>query len=735
MNDEYKKLLDELKRVRDQLSLQDARIQSLEKQIEQQLKQEALPEIRSLEPEKISPERKQIEYVKHDWRSLESHIGKYILQFIGVALFLFGALFFVKYAIDRQWISPTVRVVATLAAGTTFIALSEYLRLSKKQWSAALLVGGIILYYIGMYAAYALYGLIGVSTACGACAIIASVTLFMSIRWDSPFVAYFSYLAGFASVFYLAEGHPNLGFKGLLFLLLFSLVAVGISLIKRWYPLAWVALVLIQCANGLLPNSTNQTIIGQCLILIIFAVIPVLFAVFKRTEGLFESALMVFASLFSFMQLDWSIMSYFHVFTSPPALHPFFQNIFQGLSTTAIAQYISFAFGSFFLLAFILLFAVSHVSPYLSLMIAAVSFSFYSNVVVLSFSGMEAFLFNFAAVLLLTVGLLKNNRYVSYLGAFLWGLVFVSAESTHFGEVHRVGYFKLPSMIDSYASLILFAFCLGAFFWVYRFKDRLEFRKIAELFSAGASLVPLYWVYALTLYGPYKALIFALYASLLLLTAFAYDLIFVACVGCASVIFACYYVAINYDALMKAHALVPLSIALGGLTLIFTALYLLLMLVRKNAQNRFYGWIIEGIGSLALLSLFILVRAYIIFGVHYYAVVTKTKTMVGSLIEYFTKGKGALAEDTHLQLSRGYREYALAVYYGISGLLLVLSGFAYKKTYLRYAGLFLFFVTVIQLCLVIATLSNTLTRIAAFIGVGCILLGASYFYQRMAKKE
>ena len=185
---------------------------------------------------------------------------------------------------------------------------------------------------------------------------------------------------------------------------------------------------------------------------------------------------------------------------------------------------------------------------------------------------------------------------------------------------------------------------------------------------------------------------------------------------------------------MRQHYILDITVLLGGLSLIFMLLYFALQLVRKNGEGVLYHHVKQAIGGLALLLPFTWIRAYLIFGVHYYYVLQQARSAASSFLTYLVRGKSELGEVENVHELQNYKNYALAVYYSITGLLLIISGFAYKRVYVRYAGLVLLFLAVVKLYSIITALSDTLTRILAFLVVGTLLIVGSYLYQRISKK-
>jgi|GEM_PF-6223917 len=87
-------------------------------------------------------------------RSLEVLIGRYWTQTIGIVIILIGAVLFTYYSITHELITPTMRITLGLLFGGSLIALSLYLQKHYALWSLALCGGGAALLYISFYAAY-----------------------------------------------------------------------------------------------------------------------------------------------------------------------------------------------------------------------------------------------------------------------------------------------------------------------------------------------------------------------------------------------------------------------------------------------------------------------------------------------------------------------------------------------------------------------------------------------------
>ena len=59
---------------------------------------------------------------------LEKFIGENLLSKIGIAVLVLGISFFVKYAIDQNWIKEAGRVIIGLIAGGILIGIAHRIR-------------------------------------------------------------------------------------------------------------------------------------------------------------------------------------------------------------------------------------------------------------------------------------------------------------------------------------------------------------------------------------------------------------------------------------------------------------------------------------------------------------------------------------------------------------------------------------------------------------------------------
>ena len=81
------------------------------------------------------------------WQRPESRIGGSWFNRIGVLAIFLGVAFFLKYAVDNEWIGPTGRVLIGAAIGIAFVLAGERLRKRYPSYAYGLTGGGIAVLY------------------------------------------------------------------------------------------------------------------------------------------------------------------------------------------------------------------------------------------------------------------------------------------------------------------------------------------------------------------------------------------------------------------------------------------------------------------------------------------------------------------------------------------------------------------------------------------------------------
>jgi len=94
-------------------------------------------------------------------RTLESEIGSRWMLLAGVVVLVLGIAFFVKYAFDRHWINETARVgMGTMAGVAVWAAGLKFAARGYVPFGRMVAGGGLAMMFVSAWAAAALYGLV-----------------------------------------------------------------------------------------------------------------------------------------------------------------------------------------------------------------------------------------------------------------------------------------------------------------------------------------------------------------------------------------------------------------------------------------------------------------------------------------------------------------------------------------------------------------------------------------------
>ena len=148
----------------------------------------------------LSPTATATEPTGESRSNLEELIGGRWLLFAGVAAIVLGVSYFVKFAFDNGWISEPLRVAAGILIG--FLLLGGGVR----SWSRglplfgqALAGAGILVHYISIYAALHFYGLTPAGVAFALMVLVTAGAAFLADRQRSQPLAALALIGGFAT--------------------------------------------------------------------------------------------------------------------------------------------------------------------------------------------------------------------------------------------------------------------------------------------------------------------------------------------------------------------------------------------------------------------------------------------------------------------------------------------------------------------------------------------------------
>ncbi|MDB5135209.1 MAG: hypothetical protein JWP37_1812 [Mucilaginibacter sp.] len=140
---------------------------------------------------------------------LEKFIGENLVNKIGIAILVLAIGFFVKYAIDNNWVGPAGRVGIGILCGGILIGIAHRLRNSYKAFSSVLVGGGFAIFYFTITLAYHQFHLFSQTTSFIILIAITCYAVVLSLLYDKQELAVIALIGGFSSPFIVSSGTAN----------------------------------------------------------------------------------------------------------------------------------------------------------------------------------------------------------------------------------------------------------------------------------------------------------------------------------------------------------------------------------------------------------------------------------------------------------------------------------------------------------------------------------------------
>jgi uncharacterized membrane protein len=250
---------------------------------------------------------------------LEKFIGENLINKIGVLILVLGISYFVKFAIDKNWIIEPARVGIGILCGALVLAFAHKLRKKYAPFSSVLVAGAISIFYFTIGIAFHDYHLFGQTVAFVIMVVITAFSCFISLSYDRLELAILSLIGGFAVPFMVSTGQGN-------YVVLFSYITIlnigilALAYHKKWYVINILAYVFtIALFGGWLIMDMNSTVphyAGALAFAFVFYFIFIGISIINniRTKGAFSviELSILATNTFLFYAAGMAILSSFH---------------------------------------------------------------------------------------------------------------------------------------------------------------------------------------------------------------------------------------------------------------------------------------------------------------------------------------------------------------------------------------------------------------------------------------
>ena len=192
------------------------------------------------EPAMTMEEEEEIEEYATSETNFEKYIGENLFGKIGILIFIIGIGFFVKYAIDQNWINETARTLMGYAVGAGMLVLAERLHKRYHTFSSLLAGGAFGIYYLITAIAFHYYGLFSHTMAF---VILCVTTIFMSavsVLYDRKELAVTALIGGFIAPFIISTDSSSI-ISLQIYITILNIGMFCLAMYKKWAILPMVS--------------------------------------------------------------------------------------------------------------------------------------------------------------------------------------------------------------------------------------------------------------------------------------------------------------------------------------------------------------------------------------------------------------------------------------------------------------------------------------------------------------
>ncbi|GEN70075.1 DUF2339 domain-containing protein [Chryseobacterium lathyri] len=169
-----------------------------------------------------------------------------ILTIIGIFTLVLGIGYFVKYAIDKNWIGETARAGIGLAVGAGIMLAGHFLRKNYAVFASIITGGGIAVLYFTTTIAFREYHLFTQNTAFFITTIVTIISIALAYYYKSEVLIIFAMLGGFSAPLMISTGQSNYLFL-FTYLTLLNIGMLTTSFLKNWKSVGWTSYIF-TCA-------------------------------------------------------------------------------------------------------------------------------------------------------------------------------------------------------------------------------------------------------------------------------------------------------------------------------------------------------------------------------------------------------------------------------------------------------------------------------------------------------
>jgi uncharacterized membrane protein len=221
-------------------------------------------------------------------QKLEDFIGTNLISKVGILITIIGIFIGAKYAIDKELISPAMRIFLGYVSAAGLTVFAARLKKKYKNFSAVLMGGGLAVFYFITYIAFGFYHLFPQSVSFFLMVIITIASVLIALWYNQKIIAVVGQVAAYAIPFLLSNGSGNI-------VILFSYITIintGLMILsfrRDWkilyrfaFFLTWLIYMLWLVTEGPVPRHSSTVLTFLFLNFFTFYFTFLAYKVFKK---------------------------------------------------------------------------------------------------------------------------------------------------------------------------------------------------------------------------------------------------------------------------------------------------------------------------------------------------------------------------------------------------------------------------------------------------------------------
>lgn len=247
--------------------------------------------------------------------NLERYIGESIISKIGILITIVGVGIGARYAIEHQYLSPTIRIILGYLFGIALLGIALNLKRKYESYSAVLLSGSMAIMYFITFVAYNFYDLYSQSLSFVLMLIFTAFTVAAALRYNQQVIAHIGLVGAYAIPLLLSDGS---GRVEVLFAYM-AIINIGILLIsvkKYWksvyftsFGITWVAFTGWMLFKYRVAEHFSMAAIFLCIFFVVFYLTFLVFKLIRKDKFNVSDIVLLLLNSFILYFIGYAMLS------------------------------------------------------------------------------------------------------------------------------------------------------------------------------------------------------------------------------------------------------------------------------------------------------------------------------------------------------------------------------------------------------------------------------------------